>query len=347
MTRELSKESTEARAAVEAVLTELTRGAGASPEKLMSADAAVLREFAQLPQDWSVELQARALLQVITEVVSHVPDPKQRAATQVALGLDPAHPGKSANQRLLSLTPDSESTSGNARKIRDYWYRARAPLAVKLIDKLSEVNGTEGWSAYKTAYPVVIQEISHPLFFERYDILYRFSGRTGIGSISYRWAVALQEHVRTYRVVGWYYNDPYAPISFRSLANCRVGRSGELPLGGRFADLEFMHNLSVGERYFFASETEYNTTEACKPIVSHQVSSQGIKILAIRVQFDPEDMPKKVWAFDIALEAELASPQDAGAQLIRVSPGGYVDHEFTNCHFGRRYGFRWEWPGNQ
>jgi hypothetical protein len=163
--------------------------------------------------------------------------------------------------------------------------------------------------------------------------------------ISYRWLTA-HGPVDHYDAVGWYYNEPDAPVEIIPMANCELdGAIQDLPAGGRVARLRFSHELEEGERYFFAYGTLFNSQQPCRPTILYEVRGLRMDALVVRAQFDPAMKPIRCWFFDVEAQGEgWERPGPQGPELLQIAANGYVEHEFPNCRRGRKYGLRWEWP---
>jgi hypothetical protein len=217
-------------------------------------------------------------------------------------------------------------------------------LAESLQGRLDELNrSTDGWAVYRTDEPPSPPR-SLPLSFDRTDVLFLFSGRRGIQSYSYRWLTA-HGPVDHYEAVGWYYNEPDAPVEIIPLANCaRKDPYVVLPEGGRLARLEFERTLEPGEKYFFAYTTVFNSDQPCRPTILYEVRGLSMRTLTVRAQFDVEALPSKIWYFDIGIQSNgYHVPDDDAPQIVRVASNGFASHEFSNCEKGRKYGLRWLW----
>jgi hypothetical protein len=103
--------------------------------------------------------------------------------------------------------------------------------------------------------------------------------------------------------------------------------------------------LEPGEQYFFAYVTTFNSDQPCRPTILYEVRGQGIRVLVVRAQFDPDFLPIRCWHFDVEEQSEgWQIPQADAPELLRVAANGYVEHEFFDCVRGRKYGLRWIWP---
>jgi hypothetical protein len=332
-------------AAVGAALTELSRGEGASVERVMSSAGRPLRDLAQFPAAWPVDLQSRALIKLLDESITRLPDARQRQSTRVVLALDPDFPGDSANQRLLRLLAARPGQAESTRALRDYWYRARADLASILGEMIHEANTRGSWEKFRGSSARFVSDASAPpLHFDRCDVLWRFQGRVGIEQTTYRWVTALADGVDRYDAVGWYYSDPRAVVTIQAIANCEVGEIRRMRRGGSRATLMLPRRLMSGESCFFASRVLFQSSEECAPIVSHEVRANGVGRLVMRIQFDPDDPPQRPWCFNSATETDVESEsaEDPDGRL-EISALGYVQADFRDCLHGRRYGVAWQW----
>lgn len=341
---------------IEAGLRALVLGAGPDIRKLSKGQMEGLSRImqaAQTPGTWPVDAKAAAVLAVIYEIADQLPRPGWKAAAQAALRI-PAEQFTSSECESLagrfkalarSERAQDSDVSGRAAAHRGYWTLAASHMARSLEARLNEINGLEGlWHRYREGEPQLPPR-SMPLTFERTDVLYRFEGYRGIECISYRWLIAHSE-VDHFEPMGWYYNQPDAPVIVTPLANCSLqGPYRELPQGGRGADLIFSHALAPDERYFFAYSTLFNSDQPCRPTILYEVRGQGIQHLVVRVQFDPDAMPTKCWYFDVDEQSEgWQIPVADAPELLRISRNGYVEYEFVGCIRGHKYGLRWIWP---
>ena len=308
---------------------------------------------ARTPFDWPREAKATAVLTVIQELVQQLSNPRWRAATLAALRLPADHyigPGyDSLAGRWRTLAQREGGASDRdikrlAEAYRGYWSTAANHLSDTVELRFEELNNTlGGWGAYRVGLPPSLPD---PLAvsFDRTDVLYRFQSYRGLQSISYRWMIA-HAPVDHYEPVGWYYNDPNAPVEIVPLANCSLhGPLRDLPQGGRTGTLKFSHTLNSGEHYFFAYMIVFNSQQPCRPTVLYDVRGQEMRSLTVRAQFDPTRIPYRCWQFDVGAQSEGADvPSEGAPELLKVSPNGYVEHGFEHCQRGRKYGLRWLW----
>ncbi|HEV2402719.1 MAG TPA: hypothetical protein VGS08_00795 [Candidatus Saccharimonadales bacterium] len=185
---------------------------------------------------------------------------------------------------------------------------------------------------------------SSPISFNRTDALYLFRGNVGIQSISYRWLTA-HGPIDHYDAVGWYFNEPDAPVEIVPLANCVLdGPLRDLPMGGRMGTLRFARTLAPGEEYFFAYTTKFNSEQVCRQAILYEVRGREMRSLTVRAQFDPAALPVRAWYFDVEAQTEgWATPDDDSPQMLEIASNGYVERQFTHCEHSRKYGLRWEW----
>lgn len=308
---------------------------------------------AQVPPDWPEDAKAAAILTVIQELAEQITNPRWRAATLAALRL-PADQYAGADydsvtSRWRALARREGVSEGDISKradqYRGYWIAAAVDLADELESRFVQLNNSKpGWQRYRTGTPNMPTR-SLPIAFERTDALYQFEGNVGIQGISYRW---LEAHapVDHYDAVGWYFNEPDAPVEIIPIANCIVDEPHRvLPQGGRMATLRFSHMLEEGEKYFFAYITKFNSQQPCRPAILYEVRGSEMRNLSIRAQFDPDLLPVRAWYFDVQAQSEgWQAPEEGSSQLIPVPPNGYVSYEFPYCSLLRKYGLRWEWP---
>lgn len=308
---------------------------------------------ARTPVAWPADAKAAAVLAVIYELADEIRRPHWKTATQAALRIPETQfvgpecdslAGRWKVQARLEGVPERE-VRRRADAYRGYWTLAASSLAGRLGAKMDELNGqVDLWRRYREGEPRLPPQ-STPITFERTDALYQFEGNRGIRCISYRWLVA-HSAIDHFEPMGWYYNHPDAPVTVTPLANCALrGSYRELPQGGMGADLEFSHTLEPDERYFFAYATIFNSDQPCRPTILYEVRGQAIQILTVRAQFDPAVLPVRCWRFDVEEQSDGWQIPDADApELLEVSANGYVEHEFSDCIRGRKYGLRWIWP---
>jgi len=63
----------------------------------------------------------------------------------------------------------------------------------------------------------------------------------------------------------------------------------------------------------------------------------------MRLQFDPNDIPKECRYFDLAGHSKYRELPAEEPKVIAVSSNGYVEHTFENRQQGRQFGLRWLW----
>lgn len=341
---------------IEEGLRELVLDAGPNFRKLSRGDSEGLRRImaaANTPSDWKADDKASVILTVIREIGQQIPNPRWKDAALAAFRLPvdqyvgPEYDSLTGRWRALAQREGAIGAADIRNRVqayRGYWMKAAVWFADKLEDRFNELNTTvDGWQRYRIGVPSSPSR-SAPLSFDRTDVLYRFEGRRGLQSISYRW---LRAHAPTdhYVASGWYYNQPDAPVEFLPLANCTLtGDSGELLQGGRYAILKFSHTLEAGEQYFFAYTTIFRSNQPCWPTILYE-ASRGIRSLTIRGQFDAHALPTRIWYFNVGDQHEgWETPNDDAPELLKIASNGYIDHHFENCGPGRKYGLHWTWP---
>lgn len=341
---------------VEAGLRRLAWESGPTVTRLVESRAegiGALMQAAQPPADWPVEVKAYAVLSVIREVVQDLANPRWRAAAQAALRIPaddyqgPDHDSVAARWRELVRREGIAEAERRARvdAYRGYWMTAAQHLAEAIESRFRELNRIpDSWAFYRPDAPYA-PPLSLPISFDRTEVIYRFHGDRGVQSISLRWLTALGE-VDHYEAIGWYYNEPDAPVEIVPLANCELdGPLRDLPQGGRCGTLRFGHTLQQDERYFFAYTTLFNSDRPCRPAIMYENRVGMMQTLTIRAQFDPAVLPVRCWWFDVATQVEVSrTPEDGAPEFLTVPPNGYVEHEFTQCEWPRKCGLRWEWP---
>lgn len=344
------------RDSIEAGLRDLARDPGPDVRRLGRGDTGGLQAImlaARTPSDWPREARATAVLTVIQELTQQITNPRWRAAALAALRLPADHYMGSAYDSLAGRWRTLAHREGalsdrdikrHAEAYRGYWSTAASHLADTVERRFGELNDSPGaWGMYRVG---LSPSLPDPLAisFDRTDVLYRFQGYRGLQSISYRWLIA-HAPVDHYEPVGWYYNDPNAPVEIVPLANCTLaGPLRDLPQGGRTGTLKFAHTLDGGEHYFFAYMIVFNSQQPCRPTVLYDVRGQGMRSLTVRAQFDSGAMPYRCWYFDLGAQSEGADvPLEGAPELLDVAPNGYVEHNFEHCLRGRKYGLRWLW----
>ena len=343
------------RGSIEAGLRELVTGVGPDVHRLSRSETAnllAIMDAARTPAGWSPGAKAAAIMTVISDLVSDFRNPRWKASALAALRL-PAnlyvgveYDSLAGRWRALAHREGAlnHEIKSRVEAYRDYWVHAANYLAEELEAKLEELNDVaDGWEPYRIGHPSSPPH-SLPISFDRTDVLYKFQQYQGIRSISYRWLVA-HAPVDHYEPVGWYYNEPDAPVEIVPLANCLLeGALRDLPQGGRTGTLRFSHTLEKGERYFFAYMIKFNSGQPCRPTILYEVRGLEMRSLVIRSQFDPATMPRKCWYFDVETQSEgWETPADDAPEMLAIAPNGYVEHEFVNCQRGRKFGLRWQW----
>jgi hypothetical protein len=343
------------RGSIEAGLRDLAKDAGPDIHQLSRGDTDSLRGImlaAHLPEDWPQDAKATAVLAVIQELAGEIANPRWKAAALAAFRLPAdqyAGPeydslaGRWRGRARMDGVSEHE-IKDRSEAYRGYWVAAANHLAEKVERRLQDLNkASGGWEAYRVGLLPSLPP-SLPISFDRTEVLYRLRGYRGIQSVSYRWLVA-HAPIDHYDPVGWYYNDPNAPVEIVPLANCSLdGPLRDLPQGGRTGTLKFSHTLDQGEHYFFAYMIVFNSQQPCRPTVLYEVRGQEMRSLTVRVQFDPEAMPDKIWYFDIGAQSEgWETPPDGAPVLLDVALNGYVEHSFGSCQRGRKYGLQWLW----
>lgn len=337
----------------EAGLRELVLGAGPDIRKLCREPEGGLRtimRMAQVPARWQEDAKASAVLTVIQELVQQIDNPPWRMAVLAAFRLPaedylgPGHDSLASRWRDLARRNGAEGAAiaKLAEGYRGFWIRAAPWLSGRLERRMAELNASaSGWDSYSVGEPPSPPRLL-PVSFDRTDVLYRFDGYRGIESISYRWLTA-NAAVGYYEAIGWYYNEPDAPVEIVPLANCQLdGPMRDLPQGGRCARLRFFRVLDPGDHYFFAYCTRFNSELACRPTILYEVRGLEMRSLTIRAQFDI--VPTRCWRFNVESQNEgWETPGRDAPELLEIAPNGYVDYEFTRCERGRKYGLRWDW----
>jgi hypothetical protein len=348
------------RDSIEAGLRDLARDPGPDIRRLSRSDTDGLRTImlaARTPPDWPREARATAILTVIQELTQQLANPRWKAAAMAALRLPADHyigseyDSLAARWRTLAQREGALSDRDAKRlaeAYRGYWSTAANHLADTIERRFAELNDSlDGWGTYHVGLPPSLPD-PLAISFDRTDVLYRFDGYRGLQSISYRWLVA-HGPIDHYEPVGWYYNDPNAPVEIVPLANCRLdGPLRDLPQGGRTGTLRFSHTLDNGEPYFFAYMIVFNSQQPCRPTVLYDVRGREMRSLTVRAQFDPAAPPYRCWYFDVGAQSDGAEvPREGAPELLGIAPNGYVEHGFEHCQRGRKYGLQWSWnePG--
>lgn len=338
---------------VEAGLRDLVRDAGPDFRKLSRDPKEGLRtimQMAQVPAHWQEDAKAAAVLSVIQELVEQIDNQDWRVAAMAAFRLPAADYVGSSHDSLAgrwrSVARRNSDSDQAARTLaegyRGYWIRAAPRLAERLERRFADVNGSAtGWDVYRKGAPQSPPR-SLPVSFDHTDVLYRFDGYKGTECISYRWLTA-NAQVAHFEAVGWYYNEPDAPVEIVPLANCQLdGPLRDLPQGGRSARLRFARPLEPGDRYFFAYSTKFNSELVCRPTILWEVRGHEMHSLIVRAQFDI--IPARCWRFDVEGQNEgWDTPETDAPELLEIAANGYVEYKFQDCERGRKYGLRWEW----
>ncbi len=306
---------------------------------------------AQPPDDWQREDLASTLLEILSELVEEIANPRWRSSCKAALRMPV---GEYAGAECDSVTgrwralARREGIADNAvdeavERYRGYWTVAAVKLAEMLATRIAELNRNGGWDAYRPKEPHA--PVSNlPISFDRTDALFHFDKQRGTGFTSYRWLTA-HGPVDHYETVGWYYSDPDAQVNIIPLANCSLdGPLRELPKGGQFARLAFGKKLNSGDKHFFAYSTTFVSDRSCRPYISYEVRGMSMGQLTIRAQFDVDAIPVRCWHFDVSEQIQGSTiPDDGAPELLEIGMNGYVEHSFHHCKPGREYGLRWIW----
>jgi hypothetical protein len=346
---------------IEAGLRDIALGAGPDVRALARQDTDGMKRLmsaAAPPAGWDPDAAAAAVLEVIGERVDAVTNPRWRAAGQAALRRPLEHytgqGGDSLAQRFKRRaeldrgrpfdTPEDATRANDS--YRAYWMACAVQLAEELQAEFARMAMDPlAWDRLNQQAPPA-PPMDLPISFRNTDVLYQFRGRVGLRSTSYRWLVA-HDYVDHYNAVGWYYNEPDAPVEIVPLANCEITTaSRELPLGGRTARLEFGRTLTAGEEYFFAYATVFNSTHVCRPAILYEVRGRYMNRLMVRAQFDRDELPELCWYLDVELHPDNDSwqpPRPDAPEVLQVADNGYLEHEFLDCKRGRRYGVCWTW----
>jgi len=339
---------------LEAGLRRLALEAGPTVLRLLnerSPGVRAIMNVASPPDHWPEVDIANALLEILSELVEGIANPRWRASCKAALRIPTDdYPGAECDSvagrwRVLARREDvaSGAVDEAVERYRGYWTVAAVRLAEMLSKRLFELNRNGGWDSY-LAHEIEIPATTLPVSFDRTDVLFSFDKQRGTGFTTYIWLTAYGP-VDRYETMGWYYNDPDAVVDIVPLANCALdGPLRDLPQGGRSASLVFARELRAGEKYFFAFSTVFASDRPCRPTILHKVRGMSMDQLTVRAQFDVDAIPPKIWCVDVAEQLQGSTvPNDGDPQVLEVSPNGYVEYEFFNCKRGREYGLRWIW----
>lgn len=336
-------------------LRELVRDPGPDIRKLSKAQSGGLRtimDSIDTPPDWPEDAKAAAVLTVIHELADRLGNHRWRAAAQAAIRIPaprydgPMYDSLASRFKALALrdgAPEPEIRT-RTEAYRGYWTVAAKHLADALETRIRELNvDPSAWAAVYHADEPAFPQRSLPLSFDRTDVLYRFEGYRGVQSITYRWATA-HSPVDHYNAVGWYFNEPDAPVEILPLANCVIdGDLLDRPEGGRQAKLMFNRELAPGDSYFFAYTTLFHSDQPCRPSISYECRGLYLRAFTVRAQFSSM-LPKKCWRFNTGPQGDGHDvPETGDSRLLNVASNGYVAYEFATCERGRKYGLRWLW----
>lgn len=329
---------------------ELSEGAKEGYKAILAA--------AHVPEDWTVDAKASAVLTVIQEAVDEIRNANWRLAARAAFRLPatdyvgPECDSRESRWKALAQR-EGYTTQADVRKrienYRDYWRNAVPRLAADVERRLGELSRLpDGWQRFRTDPPLPPGSplpLSQPISFDRTEVLYEFRGACGIQATSHRWLRA-HEPVNYYDAVGWYYNEPRAAVEIIPLANCTSdGVIHELPRGGVTGRLHFSHALEPGEQYYFSYITRFNSDQPCMPTILYEVRGREIRDLTVRAQFDMRSVPQRICYFDLGAQDDgWEWPEDGAPEWISIAPNGFVEHRFEVCHRGRQYGLKWIWP---
>ena len=345
---------------IETGLSNLVHGAGPNVRALSKCTEPgyqAILEAAIVPDEWTEDAKASAVLRAIHELVPKIRNPRWRAAALAAFRLPatayelPEGDSREGRWKLLAQREgitDPDDIKRRVENYRDYWRSVRPKLADDLEDRLQELNSApNGWARLQAdSAPAAPLPLAPPISFDRTEVLYQFEGYRGIQCTSSRWLRA-HEPVDHYDAVGWYYNEPAAPVEIIPVAHCALdGPVRELLMGGVVGRLKFSHMLEPGEEYYFAYITRFNSAQPCRPAILYEVRGKAIRNLTVRVQFDLRTLPRRIWYFDEDANRSHGwqPPDDGAAEWMHTAPDGYVEHRFDLCVRGRMYGLQWEWP---
>lgn len=340
---------------VESGLRQLVLGPGPDIRVLSKAESGGLRRImdqARPPGNWPDDAKAAAVLALMREKISGLENPRWRAAAEGAFRIPMDLYVGSRFDSLASrfkVLAERDGAEGREVKVRSeayrgYWIAAAKHLAGAIEQEIDSCNRSpELWTFYRSSDPPAPPR-SLPISFDRTDVLFRFRGRRGIQSITYRWLTA-HGSVDSYEAVGWYYNQPDAPVEIVPLANCTLTEPlSDLPLGGKAGRLRFAKSLEPGDQYFFAYTTIFHSEEPCRPTILYEVRGLSMRSLTVRAQFDPSDLPEQLWWVDMGgLSESHGVPSRSSPDVLEINAVGYVQHEFPRCDLGRKYGLMWVW----
>jgi hypothetical protein len=319
-----------------------------------------LLDAAHVPDDWPVDAKASAIVIVIQELVDEIRNDKWRLAARAAFRLPatgytgPECDSREGRWKTLAQREGltrPEDIRKRVENYRDYWRHAAPRLASDLERRLRELNRSPaGWDRFRTDPPLSPASplpLTPPISFESTEVLYEFSGRRGIQATSHR-VLRAHEPVDHYDAVGWYYNEPRAPVKIIPLANCTSdGEMRELPRGGVLGQLKFSHVLAPGELYYFAYITRFNSEQPTMPTILYEVRGKEMRNLTVRAQFDFQALPERICYFDLGAQDQgWEWPEEGAPEWIDVADNGFVEHRFDVCQRGRQYGLKWAWPGS-
>ena len=345
---------------IEAGLKTLVQYAGPNVRELSEGTKdgyKAILDAAHVPDDWTVDAKASAVLTVLQDLVEHITNTNWRKASLAAFRLPAGNyvgPESDSREGRWKVLARREGTAPRELKrqverYRDYWRAAVPKLAADLYDELRRLNRTaDGWLRLQDEAPLLPSSplpLSPPISFDRTEVLYEFKGNCGIQVTSRRWLRA-QESVDHYDAVGWYYNEPRAPVEIIPLANCTSGGPmRELLKGGVLGALQFSHTLAPGEVYYFEYITRFNSDQPCRPTILYEVRGREMRNLIVRAQFDTQVLPSQICYFDLGAEyVGWQWPEQGAPEWLQVAPNGYLEHRFDVCQQGRQYGLKWEWP---
>jgi len=357
-----------AEGSIEDGLKNLVKFAGPNVRELsIRADKGyqAILDAAHVPDDWTVDAKASAVLTVIQELIDEIRNANWRLAARAAFRVPATDYVAAGNdsregrwktlahqERVLAEQKGSSGPQDIKKQVehyRDYWRSAVPQLALDLKRRLDDLNRTLGaWDRYGTEPPLSPASplpMAPPISFDRTEVLYEFRGTVGIQATSHRWLRA-HEPVDHYDAVGWYYNEPTAGVEITPLANCTSeGPLHELPKGGVLGRLTFSHTLEPDEQYYFAYITRFNSGQPCRPTILYEVRGREIRNLTVRAVFDIHAVPQRICYFDVGAQDDgWEWPEDDAPQWLPVAANGFVEHTFAVCLRGRQYGLKWQWP---
>ncbi|MBN6035241.1 hypothetical protein [Amycolatopsis sp. 195334CR] len=328
---------------VEAELRQLAQGDGLAAGKLVGTN---IFRLASPPESWRKEDICSALVRLVDDLASSLPNENHKMAVQTSLNIG-THP---VSGRLLERqTVLARKLDVHADTVRTWWQTEAGQLASLLTQRIRELNIDQAlWDEY---HPFSLGDNfdsdDHPptYSFDRIEVSWLFRKRTATELMTQRWIVAHEDNVTGVEAASWYFSDD-SPESceVEPIMNCEKGEVSLYGRGLRHTELKFARTLRRGEGYFYAYRVAVRSQKEMEPLFYHGVRSAGVKHLLCNAQFDPSCLPVKVWSFAARYDAQpYIEPPPGSPRFVTVNRLGFAHKEFKSCQHGVKYGLAWKW----